>query len=135
MNPRTKRRLRRVLGGGCGVQGGPYALLDTRPLALCHNLRMAMRKRPTIHVTVSQENFDALERVRSSIPRMSRSGLVDELLTLALPVMEDLAVLVDQQRDESGEVDPARARDALAMWTGQQILKFTDPHDEGGSDG
>lgn len=124
-----------VLGAACEVYGGPYAHLDTRPPPVCNTQRMAKRKRPTIHVTVTQENFDALERIRSTIPRMTRSALVDELLTLALPVMEDLAVLIEETRSESGEVDQARARDALAMWTGQQILKFTEPDDEGGPPG
>lgn len=95
---------------------------------------MAKRRRPTIHITISRENLDALDQLQATIPGMSRSGIVDELLALSLPSFQEIASLIEATRTESGDLDTARARDALAMWTGQQLLKFTDD-DERGSDG
>ncbi|MCA1791846.1 MAG: hypothetical protein LC667_18955 [Thioalkalivibrio sp.] len=96
---------------------------------------MVKRKRPTICLTLSAENVDALNELQAKIPGTNRSRIVDELLLIALPSFQEIAVLIEETRTESGDLDTARARDALAMWTGQQVLKWTEPDDEGGSDG
>ena len=127
--------LRRVLGGRLGSVCTHTRHLDTRPLPVQYNQDMVKRKRPTVCVTISPENLEALDQLQATIPGTTRSGIVDELLTLALPSFQEIAVLIEATRTESGDLDTARARDALAMWTGQQVLKFTEPDDEGGSGG
>lgn len=135
MNPRTERRSTSGPGRRLWRPRRAIRASGTRPLPVQYNQGMVKRKRPTVCVTISPENLEALDQLQATIPGTTRSGIVDELLTMALPSFQEIAVLIEATRTESGQVDQARARDALAMWTGQQILKFTDPLDEGGSDG
>jgi len=80
-------------------------------------------------ITLSPEVADRLDRIVAQLPGATRSGVLDELLALALPDFEDLVRLLDQARDPSGTFNEAAARDQLAAWVGQRVLRMTAPDD------
>lgn len=81
-------------------------------------------------ISVSPEHKEALDRMKEALPGMTRSGVVAEIFDMTLPWMEELVDTINQARDDSGNLDEQMARDRLAMWTGQQMLKMTMPYDE-----
>jgi hypothetical protein len=89
-----------------------------------------MARRIVKSISFSPEHLETLDRIRDAIPGMSRSGVLAEVLDMTLPMMEELVITLQQARDESGAFDEAKARDRLAYWTGQQLLKMTAPEDD-----
>jgi hypothetical protein len=88
-----------------------------------------MPRRIQRSISFSPEHLAAVDRMRDKLPGMSRSGIIAEMLDMYLPVMEDLLDQLIEARDQSGGDDQA-VRDRLALWTGQQLLRFTDPGDD-----
>lgn len=88
-----------------------------------------MSKRVITSVSLKQEHRDTLDRMKAKLPGMSRSGLITEIFDMTLPMMEDLLDVLAEARDQSAN-DEQAIRDRLALWTGQQLLKFTDPEDD-----
>lgn len=84
------------------------------------------RIRPRLTITVDPEVYRQLHEVRDLLPGSSLSGIVSELLEVSLPVFEGVVDTLKEARDDDGQLDEARARDALARWAGAQLLGLSD---------
>ena len=82
------------------------------------------RVKPRISLTLEPEVYDRLIRLRDTVPGMTASGLVNEVLAAALPAMEDMGKALRRAFDEAGNLDEGRARDELARWAGAQMLNL-----------
>ena len=96
---------------------------------------MGVQTKRRLSVSLSTEVADRLDRVVSLLPGATRSGVLDEMLAVTLPEMEDLVQLLTSARDESGRWDEAAARDHLASWVGVRVLRMTAPDGDGGRPG
>lgn len=63
-----------------------------------------------------------LREVQALMPGSTLSAIIDELLSLSLPVLEGMVAALRDARREDGTVDDDRAKDALAKWAGAQLL-------------
>jgi len=86
-----------------------------------------MARRIPRSISFRPDQLERLDRMRDGLPGMTRSGIVEEVLDMTLPIMEELLAALQEARNESGDLDEAQLRDRLALWTGQQLLTFTDP--------
>ena len=83
------------------------------------------RIKPRISVTLDPVVHRRLHSTVKLVPGATMSAIVNELLELSLPVLEDMGkALREAMNESSGQLDEARAKDALAKFAGQQILRF-----------
>lgn len=92
------------------------------------------RVKPRISLTLDPEVYGRLRAVRDRIPGASLSGVVNELLAVSLPVMEEMAKALRESQREDGTIDEVRARDGLARWAGAQLLGLSDTFGSAGEE-
>lgn len=82
------------------------------------------RIKPRVTVTLDKDVYDRLQRLRRVLPGATVSGVVNEVLSLGLPVVEEMGKAMREAMSEDGTLDEMRARDALAKWAGAQLFDF-----------
>lgn len=84
------------------------------------------RKRPTLTVTISAEHMERLRALVGRLPakRANLSGVVDEMLSLTLPMFEQAADAYQAALRPDGTTDDAVMRDRFATYLGMTLLKM-----------
>lgn len=93
-----------------------------------------MANRPGISIRLDAATLHRLDALVSLLPGSTRTAVLEEVLLAGLPLYEEMAQAIIAARDERGVVDDQRARDAMAMWAGQQLLGLHHTDDEGGDE-
>jgi hypothetical protein len=89
------------------------------------------RKRPVLTVTVDADVKARLQAVAAQIPGgASVSGVVSELLRVALPMIESVVQVMVDARQDDGSFDDAAARRGMAAWIGTTMLSLYDTKGE-----
>jgi hypothetical protein len=82
------------------------------------------RTRPVLTVTVKPENLERLKELVTKIPGGKLSGVVDEMLTLTLPIFEQVVQAFVRAQREDGTTDPELARQHLEAYIGATLFKM-----------
>ena len=81
------------------------------------------RVKRKISITLEPAVHDTLMRMKEQMPGMTASGVINEILSLSLPQLEELVTTLRAAIDETtGQLDNQRARDEFAKWAGAQML-------------
>lgn len=84
---------------------------------------MGKRAKAKTSITLDQDVYQRLLRVKGAMPGLTVSGVINELLSLSLPALEDMGRALEKAWDEQSQTfDELRAKDALAHWAGAQML-------------
>jgi hypothetical protein len=94
--------------------------------ALLYNRAMTKRKRPILTVTVDADLKRRLKVLAKQIPGGTLSGVVGELLTMTLPMMEEVVAVMVKARQADGSIDDEEARRGMAAWIGTKVLSLYD---------
>jgi hypothetical protein len=84
------------------------------------------RKRPTLSITVDANVRHRLFVMARKLPGGTVSGVVGEMLTLLLPVMEDVVQMLEDARRADGRLDVEQYRDRMAAYVGTTLIKMYD---------
>lgn len=84
----------------------------------------ATRKRPTLTVTIDAERYARLRALVGQVPGGSLSGIVDDLLGMSLPVMEEMVAAYVAARRLDGSYDEAAVQRRIEAYIGATLLKM-----------
>lgn len=93
-----------------------------------YNVAMTVKRvRPRISVTLDPDVYRRLIRLRDTLPGgASASALVNEVLAVGLPALEEVAAAMKRAMKEDGTVDQDKALDDLSRFVGSHLLGLSD---------
>lgn len=93
------------------------------------------RKKTIMTLSMDPATDDRLREIVAKMPGANLSGLVQEMVTVLLPMFEAAAEAMVQAKRDDGTFDEAKVKDQLAHWAGAQMLKLYDTHGPQGMKG
>lgn len=129
---------RSVAGSGVGRRdmGREEAECYTAEREVCYSSHMPQRqpnrKRPTMSISIDPEVHERVKRLTATLPGASVSGVVNEALSMSLPMMEKVAESMHAARTATGETDYEKANRLVAEWIVGQVMDndVSDTDDE-----
>ena len=85
---------------------------------------MVKRRRKPLNLTIEPALRARLDALQAKVPGATLSAICEELMTMSLPAFEAMAEAMVTARRADGQIDEAKARDAMAVWAGAQLLNL-----------